>query len=97
MEINRNINFYRRFGLDKGNPLSASILGDLAKSPHHEIILRENPDRLNHSNQYSILVSEKTFRAASLSLGDFILARLSYVNRGFGKVEAWLSGEYKKY
>lgn len=97
MEINRNINFYRRFGLEKGNLIAASVLGDPGKSPHHEIILRENPDRQNHSNQYSILVSEKTCRAAPLSPGDFILARLSYVNRGFGKVEAWLSGEYKKY
>lgn len=76
MEINKSINFYKRLGLDKTAPFSSDFLGEFKNGNYYEIILRDNPDKNNHSRQITFYAEVKLLKNISLKIGDVITVRL---------------------
>ena len=95
MEINRSINFYKKFHLDKSSIFSMGLLSILSKDDFDELIIRENPDKKNHSNQYRIFIEHKKLKSTQIKIGNKILATVSIIDIPVGKI--WRIDTFKNY
>ncbi len=74
--LNKDINFAKRFGFDHTAPFIKDLLGELSKAPFTEIIIRDNPDKNNHSRQYSVFIKSAELKLTGIHLGDMITVRV---------------------
>ena len=86
MQINRSVNFYKKFHLDKNSPLSKGLLGVLADLEFDEITIRENPDKNNHSKQYKAFIEHSIAKNNGLKKSDKVLAPVSVVSIPSGTI-----------
>jgi transcription termination factor Rho len=75
-EINSNVNFARRMGLDPTSPIIQGLLGELAKNIFTEIIIRDSPDKENHSRQYSVFIESSKLRGVQIKRSDIITVKV---------------------
>jgi len=95
MDINRQVSFKSRLKIDITNPISKGLAGDLLKYDFTELIVRENPDKFNHSKQYRIFVKSSIFRTKPINIGQTLLAAIVPINNRL--MHFWEAIDYKPY
>jgi len=76
IEINKNVNFAKRLKLDPNSPIIKGLLGELSKKSFAEIILRDSPDKNNHSRQYSAFIEASKLREKEVKRSDIITVKV---------------------
>jgi hypothetical protein len=76
IEINSNVNFARRMKLEPRSPIVKDLLGELSKTSFTEILIRDNPDKNNHSRQYSVFIESTKLSGEKIKRSDVVTVRV---------------------
>jgi len=92
MEINKSINFHKKFNIESKGEISVKLLGVLGKETYDEVILREGPDKNNVVREFRVLVDAKR---NSIRKSQNLIANLKIVKSAFADV--WVITDFKTF
>ncbi|MBI2353398.1 hypothetical protein HYV11_04125 [Candidatus Dependentiae bacterium] len=93
VEINKDVNFAKRLKLDPNSPIIKGLLGELSKNSFTEIILRDSPDKNNHSRQFSAFMETSKLRGKGIKRSDIITIKVR-VSKSYNKY--WIISNVQK-
>ncbi len=73
MELNNEVNIFKRLGYGTSTPMNMLLLGATAKKKWALAVIRTKPNRRNVCSEYEVLISKNYLHNTSLAKGDFIL------------------------
>lgn len=76
MNINSDINFYKKIGARKEDDMATKLLGELVKEIFCEVTLRENPNNTNQSKQFTLYASKRFIKQYFLNRGNHIAVEI---------------------